>query len=57
MAAMHAALGRAVELGQDQAGDAERIVEGLDLRQGVLAGVGVEHQQRLRAARRVGLVR
>ena len=49
----HAALGRAVELGEDQAGEAERVVEGLHLRERVLPGVRVEHEQHLvRRARR-----
>ena len=37
----------AVELGDDQASELHRIIEGLDLRQHVLAGVAVEHQQHL----------
>src|SRR5207247_2364012 len=41
--ANHPALGGAIELGDDEAGEAERVVEGLDLRERVLPGVGVEH--------------
>ena len=37
----------AVELGDDQAGELHRVIEGLDLRQHVLAGIAVEHQQHL----------
>ena len=40
-----AALGGAVELGQDHAGDADRFGEHLGLRHAVLAGGGVEHEQ------------
>ena len=42
-----AALGGAVELGQHEAGQAERRVERLHLRERVLPGVRVEHQQHL----------
>jgi hypothetical protein len=51
-----AALGRAVELGDDEAGQRDRLVEGLDLSQRVLPDVGVEHQQHLVRRRRVGLL-
>ena len=37
-----AAFGRSVELGQDQSGDAEGLVEGLDLVHCVLTGIGVD---------------
>ena len=46
-----AALGRRVELGQDDAGQADRLVERLRLGEAVLAGRGVEHEERLRARR------
>ena len=54
--AQYATLGGAVELGDDQAGDVDRLVERLDLRQGVLPEVGVEHQQRFVRPGRVGLL-
>ena len=56
MAQSGAALRRAVELGEDEPGQPERIVERLHLRERVLAGVGVEHQQHLvrRAGERLG---
>ena len=41
------ALGRAVQLGHDQARQLHRLVERLHLREHVLAGVAVEHQQHL----------
>src|SRR5580693_3859640 len=41
----NAAAGGAVELGHDEAGDADDFAENLDLRQRVLADGGVEHQQ------------
>ena len=41
----HAALGGAVEFGEDDAGDADGLAEILRLRDGVLAGGGIEHQQ------------
>ena len=50
------ALGGAVELGHDQAGEAERFVECLDLGQRVLADVGVEHQQDFMRRAGVGLL-
>ena len=53
--AQHAALGGAVELGHDQAGELRRLVEGLDLRQRVLPGVAVDHQQHLVRGGDVGL--
>ena len=47
-----AALGGAVKFGDDEAGNIDGLVEGLDLCQRVLAEVGVEYQQRfVRAAR------
>ncbi len=52
----HAALGGAIELGDDQPGEAERLVEGLDLGQRVLAGVAVDHQQHLVRRARLGLL-
>src|SRR5580704_16469175 len=39
----NAAAGGAVELGHDEAGDADELAENLDLRQRVLADGGVEH--------------
>ena len=45
------ALGGAVELGDDEAGEAERLVEGLHLAHRVLPGVGVDHEPASRAAR------
>ena len=42
-----AALGRAVELGEHDAGDVDRLAEDLGLAQAVLAGGGVEDQQHL----------
>jgi hypothetical protein len=42
----HAALGGAVELGQQHAVDRHHLAEGARLGEGVLAGRGVEHQQR-----------
>src|SRR4029077_8711150 len=53
----HAALRRAVELGQDEAGQAERLVERLDLRERVLPGVGVEDEQHLMRRAVEGLAR
>jgi hypothetical protein len=41
----HAALGCAVELGDDEAGQAQCIVKSAHLGQGVLAGVAVNHQE------------
>jgi len=41
------ALGGAVQLGQHQAGDVERLIEGFHLSQGVLADIGVQHQDHL----------
>ena len=52
----HAALGRAVELGEHQPGDADRLVEGLDLHQRVLADVRIKYQQDFVRRARVGLV-
>ncbi len=49
---MHAALRRAVELGEHEAGDARGLGEDTRLRDRVLARVRVEHQQRL--VRRAG---
>src|SRR5204863_10488 len=46
------ALCSAVELGENQSREAERVVEGLDLFEGVLARVGVEHEPYL--VRRAG---
>ena len=41
------ALGRAVQLGQDDAGALDRLLEHLRLGDGVLAAGGIEHQQHL----------
>ena len=38
------ALGRTIELGQDETGQADRLVEGVELGQPVLPGVGIQHQ-------------
>jgi hypothetical protein len=42
-----AALGRAVELGQCQSGHAQGVVERLHLGDGILPGVGIQHEQHL----------
>ena len=49
----HAALGRAVEFGDDQPGDSQPLVEFLGLRHRILADGAVEHQQHL--VRRAGI--
>ncbi len=46
-----AAAGRAVELGHDEAGDPGALAENVDLRERVLAGGGVEHEQHVMRAR------
>src|SRR5882672_9600297 len=53
--ANRAALGGAVELRENQAGQPERIVEGLYLGERVLSGVGVEHEPDLVRRARLGL--
>src|SRR5438445_7742947 len=45
--AHHAALGGAVELGENQPGEAERLIERLELTEGVLSGIGVQHEPNL----------
>src|SRR5690242_19140297 len=55
--AHHAAPRRAVQLRQNQPGEAERVVESPDLAVSVLAGVRVEHQPCLMSATRFGLDR
>src|SRR2546423_12188112 len=42
--AHYAALGRAVELGENQPGETERLVERLQLAERVLPGIGVQHE-------------
>ena len=51
------ALGRRVELGQDDPGEPDRLVERLRLGEAVLAGRRVEHEQRLRARARAAACR
>ena len=53
MAAMHPPLAVPSSLVSDEPGHAERVVESLDLRDRVLPGVGVQHQQLF--VRRVGV--
>ena len=42
----HSAAGRAIQLGQDQAGERGCLVEGESLFESILTGSGVQHQQR-----------
>src|SRR5438445_11807913 len=42
--AHHAALGGAVELGENQPGETERLIERLELTERVLPGIGVQHE-------------
>ena len=51
----HAALGGAVQLGNDQAGQPQCVVERAYLGQRVLAGVAIDHQQHLVRRRGIGL--
>ena len=52
----HTALGRAIEFGDDQAGQPQGLVKGLHLGQRVLAGVAVNHQQHLMGCGGVGFL-
>src|SRR3546814_380634 len=52
----HAAARRAVELGDDEAGDVHQLLEGTDLAERVLAGGGIEHQHDVVRCRRLHLL-
>src|SRR6476620_10203016 len=41
----HSAFGGTIQFSDDEAGQAERIIEGFNLGNGVLPGIRVEHQQ------------